>query len=541
MSITLGTLTFDEDLLVKQLRGDMKDDWFLDPLRFKDMIGSGILWKILDTNYSVNNGQYSAHKREIYNIPKPNLTLRYGLETGLSDRFLYHALVSDLVPLYDPLLGPSVYGHRHGSGKSLFKNGIVAWDEFIGSVSSALGPSSFLLSTDLTNYFEAIDLDLLRKQLAELVPELSTTTAQKAEVHQRIELLFGSLQRWTFNERQGLPQNRDASSFLANIFMCPVDREMAAHGYKQTYFRYMDDIKIVCGSEVDARLALKRLILALRDRGLSVNAKKTVILGPNEKEAISECLQHTDEEVKYIHSIWKTNSPQKILDILPTLQNYTLQLMAKNKFDTRAFRFCIGRLCHASRCPTLVIRPEFFEPVTEMVLRGIESMPSATDQIVRYLRSIPTTSQQLRKVAMFLMDAARAIYNWQNYLLWLALTDKKYKDDNLLAFATEIISSAKDSPSRAGATLYLGSLGDFKDKEVIAKRFSSLETFLGQRTAIIGVHELDFDKWISVHVKPYLRADLVGAYRELRKTPGTYCTPLEPTTLGEEVHEEVHS
>ena len=28
MPVSLGTLTFDNDLLAKQLRGDMKDDWF---------------------------------------------------------------------------------------------------------------------------------------------------------------------------------------------------------------------------------------------------------------------------------------------------------------------------------------------------------------------------------------------------------------------------------------------------------------------------------------------------------------------------------
>jgi hypothetical protein len=93
MPVSLGTLTFDDDLLVKQLRGDMKDDWFTDPLLFKDMLNSGLLSKIISTNYSGNNGQYRASSRTLYNIPKPNFTLRYALETGLSDRFLYHALV----------------------------------------------------------------------------------------------------------------------------------------------------------------------------------------------------------------------------------------------------------------------------------------------------------------------------------------------------------------------------------------------------------------------------------------------------------------
>ena len=278
MPVSLGTLTFDDDVVVKQLRGDMKDDWFADPLLFRDMLNSGLLNKIISTNYSENDGQYRADTRSLYNIPKPNLTLRYALETGLSDRFLYHALVSDLVPLYDPLLGPSVYSHRYDHAeentKYLFKKGVGAWNDFIGSVSSAVKPGTFLLSTDLTNYFEAIDLVLLKTQLIGLIPELAATSDEKAKARLMIDLLFESLQKWTFNDKHGQPQNRDASSFLANIYMVPIDREMKKYGYGNIYFRYMDDIKIVCESEAVARLALKRLILSLRKQGLSVNAKK---------------------------------------------------------------------------------------------------------------------------------------------------------------------------------------------------------------------------------------------------------------------------
>jgi hypothetical protein len=234
MPVSLGTLTFDDDLLVKQLRGDMKDDWFTDPLLFKDILNSGLLSKIISTNYSENNGQFRATSRTLYNIPKPNFTLRYALETGLSDRFLYHALVSGLVPFYDPLLGPSVYSHRYDhagtNNKYLFKKGVGEWNDFIGSVSSAVKAGSFLLSTDLTNYFEAIDLAVLRTQLIGLIPELTATSDEKAKTRLMIDLLFESLQKWTFNEKRGLPQNRDASSFLANIYMVPVDRDMKEYG-----------------------------------------------------------------------------------------------------------------------------------------------------------------------------------------------------------------------------------------------------------------------------------------------------------------------
>jgi Reverse transcriptase (RNA-dependent DNA polymerase) len=501
MPVSLGTLTFDDDVVVKQLRGDMKDDWFADPLLFRDMLNSGLLNKIISTNYSENDGQYRADTRSLYNIPKPNLTLRYALETGLSDRFLYHALVSDLVPLYDPLLGPSVYSHRYDHAgentKYLFKKGVGAWNDFIGSVSSAVKPGIFLLSSDLTNYFEAIDLVLLKTQLIGLIPELAATSDEKAKARLMIDLLFESLRKWTFNDKRGLPQNRDASSFLANIYMVPIDREMKKYGYGDIYFRYMDDIKIVCESEAVARLALKRLILSLRKQGLSVNAKKTVIIDSNNTDKIGECLQHVSATVTYIDSIWKTNISSKILEVLPLLRDYTISLVESSEFGSKDFRFCINRLYTVCMCPSLSIPPEYFAPVTPKILDGLDVMPAATDQFSKYLRAAPTTPAQLERVADFLMDSGRSIYNWQNYQMWVALTDKKHQSKPLSLFASQVVATNEDSPSRAGASLYLGATGDASGKELVANRFGTLSSFLGQRIALISLHELPFKPLIN--------------------------------------------
>ena len=89
-----------------------------------------------------------------------------------------------------------------------------------------------------------------------------------------IQLLFGLLETWS-RERirgYGLPQGPPASAFLADIFLDYVDRRMEKY---EGYFRYMDDIRIFCKREIDAKLALKDLIIALRDLKLNINAKKT--------------------------------------------------------------------------------------------------------------------------------------------------------------------------------------------------------------------------------------------------------------------------
>jgi hypothetical protein len=87
----------------------------------------------------------------------------------------------------------------------------------------------------------------------------------------------------------------------------------------------------------------------------------------------------------------------------------------------------------------------------------------------------------------------------------------------------------------------LGATGDASAKELVASRFGTLSTFLGQRIALISLHELPFKPLVEKLVKPFLRSDLVGAYSEMKKKPGVYCQPLDPVLLGEETYEEVES
>jgi len=543
--LKLGTIQFDEELFKKQLRGDMKDDWFVDPVRFQDMMDGKLVDKLIAHNYDHNDGKYEALERDLFNIPKSNFTLRYALETGLPDRLLFHTLTAELVPLYDPLLGPTIYSHRYDhtakTHKYLFKKGVGAWNDFIGSVKSALAPGKFLLSTDLTNYYEHIELTRLKAQLIHMLPELKVESDEKGRARVLIDLLFSSLPKWTFNEKRGLPQNRDASSFLGNIYMVPVDQAMAKYGYGKAYFRYMDDIKIVCDSRWEARLALKRLILALRDQELSVNAKKTVIADANDEKSISDCLQHVSETITYIDSVWKTNSPAQILPVLPMLRDYMLELMEKGDYESKAFRFCINRLYTLCLCPTLSIPAQYLDPITPRIIAGLDAMPASTDQLCKFLRAAPVADDHLTLIAEFLEDPARCIYNWQNFHLWILLTDKKFISKSLLEYARKVVSVDKDTPTRAGATLYLGATGDSIDKELIATRFGTLSTFLGQRLAVIGLHEVPFSPLIKDHVKSHLRGDLIGCYTAMHKKPGTYCLPLESVNLGEETLEEMPS
>ena len=49
-----------------------------------------------------------------------------------------------------------------------------------------------------------------------------------------------------------------------------------------------------------------------------------------------------------------------------------------------------------------------------------------------------------------------------------------------------------DGPTRAGATLFIGAFGEQSQKEEVAKNFSELHTFMGQRAALLAIQEVPF-------------------------------------------------
>lgn len=538
MAVTLGAIEINDVLVFKQLKQDLKDDWFPDPRRFEDVFSKELVQSILTENFELNHGQYRPAKRQPLNMPKANFTLRAALETSLPDRVMYHALAAALVPLFDPLMPWQVFSHRLNQDgldeKHLFKRGVPAWKNFIGVVRSKLmldadgPPTRALLSTDLTNYFDNIDIPKLKDCLEALLPDVEAGAAAKADARNRIDALFRHLDSWTYKVGLGLPQNRDASSFLANVYMLGVDRAMLGKGYM--YFRYMDDIKIVCEDVYEARKALKELSIELREIGLYVNARKTVICEPGAIKKIDECLDQPNPEMIELDEVWATRKVHVIARSLPALRDLTLRLLREKQVDTREFRFCIGRLELLAMCDELAAPPAYFSEITPLVVEALTEYPAATDQLAKYLRAVPTDEDQLRMIASHLMHPRKNIYSWQNYRLWVLLAQKEFRDDGLAAYARNVVANGQDGPTRSGATMYLGSLGGVDDRCLIAANFSSLGSFLGQRNALIAIQELNYGDHVQGPVQPHVRADLKGVWRGLGRA-GVYFAPPERRSL----------
>jgi hypothetical protein len=528
MPLSIGTVEFDEKWLTRQLKRDLKDDWFPDPCAYGDMVGSALLIKTISENFATNQGRYVASESTLYNLPKPNFTLRYALEMTLQDRMLYQGVVAYLMPFFDPCLDWKVFSHRYGPadsrGRTLFKPIVESWKNFNGSVREAIAPGSVLVTTDIANYYEHIETGKLTDTFHNLLPEVKTTPDQKSRLRECLQRLSEWLSIWCFTPSRGLPQNRDASSFLANIYMVPVDRAVISTGNQ--YFRYMDDIKIVCPDILSARKALKTLIIALRERGLSVNARKTDILTSDDPR-IDEHLSEVSSDIQALDSTWNTRSRWSILRSLPALRDKAIQLISTNDTHSKDFRFCIRRLSWLAGCSDIEAPPDYFAPITSSLIEKLHDAPAATDEFVDYLSVAPLSEAALEGIAAYLLDPAFRIYTWQDYRLWLVILRQGTRNPRLIGLALQLVQSGEDNANRAGASLYLGRFGTTAEREVIARHFRTLRSFLGQRSAILAIQELPFHPVVKENVAPHIVRDLKGVYTILHNAPPRYFSEIE--------------
>ncbi len=535
--IVVSGVTLDSKVLVRQLRNDLKDDWFPDPLEFSDMLEPTSLAKSIALNLASNGGTYKAARRTVLNIPKSGFTLRYALETSINDRALYQGLAGFLLPYYDRLLPWNAFSHRYdyeklrSRDKYTFKHGIQSWKHFVGSARSAISPTSFLLSTDVANYFENIHLGRLEEAMRNLEGELGVGDEELERIRAHRGLLFQLLKSWSYDEERGLPQNRDASSFLANIYMRSVDLAMTAAGFADTYFRYMDDIKIVCVDEFEARAALKKLSLNLREIGLSVNSKKTQIVSGLKEKDIERCLDGSSDHIERIDELWRRRTRQAIFSLWPLLRDRTLDLIAADEVDSREFRYCIKRIELLAGLKDLHFPNELYQPITAAICEAVAKHPACTDQYAKYLEAVSVTADEMAPIIKYLCNSRKAIYTWQNYRLWLLMAYKKLVDDELIE-AAEVAVRGEDNPVRAGASIYLGVVGGLEKRQLVATEFSKVSTFLGQRSAIIAMHELPF-RDVENLIRGSVRADMHGVYRALgaRDRKGKYFAPKVPQRL----------
>lgn len=526
--IDFGLIQEDTRKIWRLLKQDLRDDWLQDPLNFVDRKPEDFI-KYFHDNVTRNYGVFRPTKRELIDIPKGSGGLRYSLETSIYDRMAYHAFGITLIDHFDTLISRRVFNHRLESTelnkrkrKYLFFNAVDQWKKFDEFV-RVDAQDKTLLSTDIQNYYENIHILKLKSTLLECLKNITAPGQVKARLRFCIDSIVECLTTWSFNGTNGLPQNRDISSFLANIYMMPIDNFLMTQNID--FYRYMDDIRVLCDSRFAARKILKDLIGKLRELGLNVNLAKTSIFEPHTDDH-DKFMKKDSYKLEMIDSMLNTGKKPLVAKAIAEVKSSIESLLKQNDFCSREFRFYNARICRFALCKDIAKPSDFFDAITPSIILGLRDNPEASDQFYSYLSCVPLTKSQLEEIASFLLDENVAIYGWQNYLLWKILILKGYQSERLMQKAKLILNSDINTPNKSGAVLYLGAFASSNEHLAISRQFKTFDSFLLQRHALISLQKSHFNS-IKDDIVEYVLPESLGILRTLN-CMGCSCFVMEP-------------
>jgi len=521
---TDGILSFpiNCDSVLKHLKQDMRDDWFIDTLAYKDLFSNKeYLKKVIADLLEEGNGQYPGNTRTIYDIPKKGLGIRYSLETDFFDRFIYQAICSYLIEFFDPLLSHRVLGHRLNKKRRderyLFKNRIDLWNTFEGVTHTAINSGQALLATDLINYFENISTDLIRSAFLSKIENINANGREKLRIRNAIETLCSLLVQWGYSEKHGLPQNRDASSFIANIVLSDVDHKIVELGYD--YYRYVDDIRIICENPQHARKAITDLIGQLRTVGMNINSAKTEILTKDSPpQRISDFFPASDDRSLAIDNMWRSRSRRVISRSIAPLCEMLHDIIQNRETQSRQFRFAVNRLKILLDSGAFDIDKTLIKSLTSIIIDSLESQAASTDQFCRLLSMFEISEPEFERIEEYLENPLKSIHPWQNYHLWLLLAKKQRISELLLEAALNKIEQTILAPEIPAIFVYLKCIN--KDELLIPtiKIFKKEWPYQHQRYFLLATK--DFDRETLKPLIGELKTRLKGtASRAIRHLP----------------------
>lgn len=454
---------------IGNIKKDIEDDWFQDPLRLRDILYSENVYNLL--MIALKEEVYTPEKSETYSIPKEGFTTRNAIQTTFLDRVIYQAVVDFIAQELDSKAIPyNVYSSRYNYNLGnnfdyFFYNSVEQWRKFQYQIHDCLTEDRpYLVVTDITNFYDNISTSSLFNTLS----DFKRLATEKQKFEKAIDLLKTLVSKWQLpqNEIGGISQNRDPSAFLANLFLARIDKAMI--GQFPNYYRFMDDIRIICKDKFEARRALMILIRELRDLGLNLNSQKTKILNKNDendRDAINEYTPELDKQIEQICSLMESGKSRDVqisVNMINDMFHESLtapQDLAKRK----KFKFAIERLQRFSRTPLLRDLINFSD-VVKAIIERFEDNPWYTEVYVRFLMTVDQnyiTSELLNILISLITDDSRNIYPWQSYLTFKLLAYHKINDIALRAFAQQMIQSSQGiekAPIVAGACIYLASV-----------------------------------------------------------------------------------
>jgi len=218
---------------------------------------------------TLREGRYKPKAIKRVWIPKAGSREKrpLGIPT-VRDRVVQTALRHVIEPIFEAEFAEHSYGFRPGRG---CKDALRRVDNLIKA------GQAWVVDADLRSYFDTIPHRRLMERVEDKVADGKVLELINSFLTQGV---MEGVKTWI--PEQGSPQGAVISPLLSNLYLNPLDHEMAKARYEMV--RYADDLVIMCGSKTEAEEALIRLQEWTTEVGLSLHPEKTRIVAYGQGE-----------------------------------------------------------------------------------------------------------------------------------------------------------------------------------------------------------------------------------------------------------------
>lgn len=444
-------------------------------------------------------GTYSPSAPEVADVPKGGGTVRAATLLSLTDEVIYTATVGRCIPAVRAALE---WHEKHPDCSYLFRkpsevewlsNPFYCWKRFREKSLSMLSPAvNYVVATDVVSFYDCI-----------LHKELLSDLMEAGAGAEAAQFLVGTLlKRWGLTNGRGIPQGLSASDILAKLYLNRVDRTLHQKGIQ--HLRYVDDIRLFCGSQALARRHLLELQVLLRHRGLAVQSSKTNILRADQARTKFDGIQPVLAPLaaKFIASIAAAAgldaeylSPAEAAAALKALASPPTDLLRQAyrayfidapdpKFEKTLFHYLLTRLGLA--------RDRFaLQHSIELVL----DLPQEMGFILRYVENTGAVGETEARLVEIL-GSEEAVYPYQHYqfLSWRA-RQALPASEALLVYARQVASDGRSPGYLAGAAmLILARFGTPVDLDAFIPAYGGAGSEAAQLDIVCGVFRMEKTK-----------------------------------------------
>jgi RNA-directed DNA polymerase len=182
---------------------------------------------------------------------------------AVRDRIVQGALRHVLEPIFEADMAEHSYGFRPGRGA---KDALRRVDHLLKA------GHAWVVDADLKSCFDTIPHDRLLALVKQRVADGRVLALVESFLRAGV---LETAKGWQPTER-GTPQGGVISPLLANVYLNPLDHQMAAAGWELV--RYADDFVILCRSEAEAQQALAAVRAWVSEAGLTLHPEKTRVV-----------------------------------------------------------------------------------------------------------------------------------------------------------------------------------------------------------------------------------------------------------------------